>query len=197
MLLAQYGDMEWEAGVDEAGRGCLAGPVFAAAVIFPKGYKNNLLNDSKKLSEKLRYSLREEILKEAISYGVASVDASEIDQINILQASIKAMHKAATQLNPQPNYLIVDGNRFKPYNNIPYSCIVKGDAKYLSIAAASILAKTYRDDYMLKIHQEYPFYAWDKNKAYPTQAHYQGIKLHGITPYHRRSFRLYPELTLF
>ncbi|MEG2666977.1 MAG: ribonuclease HII, partial [Bacteroidales bacterium] len=128
MLLAQYGDMEWEAGVDEAGRGCLAGPVFAAAVIFPKGYKNNLLNDSKKLSEKLRYSLREEILKEAISYGVASVDASEIDQINILQASIKAMHKAATQLNPQPNYLIVDGNRFKPYNNIPYSCIVKGDA---------------------------------------------------------------------
>lgn len=197
MLAQRYSPYGREAGCDEAGRGCLAGPVFAAAVVFPADYRNSRLDDSKKLSEKVRYSLREEIMRDAVSYGVAKVDAEEIDRINILQASIRAMHLALAQLDPQPEYVIVDGNRFRPYRNISYACIIKGDARFLSIAAASILAKTCRDDYMKAIDREYPQYGWAGNKGYPTSAHYRALTESGPSPYHRCSFRLYKEATLF
>ena len=197
MLLSRYSEEELEAGCDEAGRGSLAGPVFAAAVIFAPGYRNARLDDSKKLSEKARYALRDEIMHDALSYGVAAVDAEEIDRINILQSSIKAMHLALEKLAPQPAFITVDGNRFKPYGKVPHICVVKGDGKYLSIAAASILAKTFRDDYMKELHEKCPLYAWNENKGYPTKAHYEAILKHGPSPWHRRSFRLYQELELF
>lgn len=182
-----------EAGCDEAGRGCLAGPVYAAAVILPKDYKNNILNDSKQLSESKRKLLRTEIEKEAISYAIGKVDNIEIDKINILNASFLAMHRAIEQLNIQPELLLIDGNRFKPYQKIPHECIIKGDGKFLSIAAASILAKTYRDDFMEQAHEKYPHYDWKTNKGYPTKKHRNGIKEYGTTPLHRLSFRLLPE----
>jgi len=186
-----------EAGCDEAGRGCLAGPVYAAAVILPKDYKNKLLNDSKQVTEKKRDVLRLEIEKEAIAFAVGIVDNHEIDKINILNASFLAMHRAIDQLTTTPELLLIDGNRFKPYPTIPHECIIKGDGKYLSIAAASILAKTYRDEYLLKIHQEFPDYDWKNNKGYPTIAHRNAIRKHGVTNYHRITFRLLPEqLTL-
>jgi len=193
MLKSYYQNKLIEAGCDEAGRGCLSGPVYAAAVILPKDYKNKILNDSKQISEKKRELLRVEIEKEALAFGVGIVDNVEIDDINILNASFLAMHRAVEQLKITPELLLIDGNRFKPYKEIPHECIIKGDAKYLSIAAASILAKTYRDDFMFKIHQEYPVYDWNKNKGYPTKAHRAGIKKHGATKYHRMSFRLLPE----
>ena len=179
-----------EAGTDEAGRGCLAGPVCAAAVILPSDFSNELLNDSKQLSEKNRVELRTIIEKEAIAFGVAFVDHKKIDEINILQASILAMHLAIDELKTTPEHIIVDGNRFKPYNFIPYTTVVKGDAKFLSIAAASVLAKTYRDDYMTKMHKKYPYYAWDKNAGYPTKKHRDGIREKGPTPIHRMTFKL-------
>ena len=186
-----------EAGCDEAGRGCLAGPVYAAAVILPKDYKNKILNDSKQISEKKRELLRTEIEKEAIAFGVGIVDNVEIDKINILNASFLAMHRAVEQLKTTPELLLIDGNRFNPYPNIPHECIIKGDAKFLSIAAASILAKTYRDDFMLAAHEKHPEYAWNKNKGYPTKAHREAIRKIGTTNIHRMSFRLLPEqLTL-
>ena len=177
-----------EAGCDEAGRGCLAGSVFAAAVIFPPDYRNERLNDSKQLSAKRRYALREEVQRDAVAWAVASVSPREIDRINILNASILAMHRAVDQLAVRPEFVIVDGNRFKPYCQLPYETIVKGDGKYLSIAAASILAKTYRDDYMRELHVEMPYYGWDRNAGYPTREHRHAILTHGVTPYHRLSF---------
>ena len=179
-----------EAGCDEAGRGCLAGHVFAAAVILPKDYKNELLNDSKKLTEKQRYQLREQIEGEAIAYAVGVVTHEEIDQMNILKSSFVAMHRAVDALSVRPQHLLIDGNRFIPYPDIPHTTVVKGDAKFMSIAAASVLAKTYRDDYMMNIHKEYPMYAWDKNKGYPTKAHRAAIVQFGASPYHRKSFNL-------
>ncbi len=188
MLLNNLFNDKTEAGCDEAGRGCLAGPVFAAAVILPYDFKNELLNDSKKLTEKQRDELRRVIEKEALSWAVATVNAQEIDDINILNASFLAMHRAIEKLNITPDYLLIDGNRFKPYKNIPHHCIIKGDGKYLSIAAASILAKTHRDEFMKKIAVEYPDYFWEKNKGYPTLQHKMAIQKHGFTPYHRRTF---------
>jgi len=193
MLLNQYSDYILECGTDEAGRGCLAGPVTAAAVILPKNFKLNLLNDSKQISEKTREYLKPIIEAEAISFAVTHLEPIEIDNINILNASIKAMQESILKLNPTPEYIIVDGNRFKPLHQIPYTTIVKGDSKYLSIAAASVLAKTYRDDYMNKIHEEFPMYNWKKNKGYPTIEHREAIKKYGTTKYHRMSFRLLPE----
>ncbi len=190
MLEAYYKEGVVEAGCDEAGRGCLAGPVFAAAVIFPSDYQNEILNDSKQLTEKKRYQLREVIEREALAWAVGIVDNHEIDQINILNASILAMHRALDQLKLRPQNIIVDGNRWKPYRNVPATTIVKGDGKYLSIAAASILAKTYRDDFMLRIHEEFPQYHWDKNKGYPAKIHREAIRQFGTTPYHRMSFNL-------
>lgn len=188
-----------EAGCDEAGRGCLAGSVYAAAVILPSDFKNELLDDSKKLTEKQRYALRPVIEKEALAWAVGIVTAQEIDNINILNASILAMHRAVAQLQITPQHLIVDGNRFKPYSDIPHTTVVKGDGKYLSIAAASVLAKTYRDDYMLGLHAEYPHYDWANNKGYPTAKHRAAIQLYGTTPYHRMTFNLLgsPQLELF
>lgn len=177
-----------EAGCDEAGRGCLAGSVYAAAVIFPPDYENPRLNDSKQLTAKRRYALREEIERDAVAWAVGIVTPEEIDHINILNASILAMHRALDKLKVRPQFVIVDGNRFKPYGDTPSQTVVKGDGKYLSIAAASILAKTYRDDYMHRLHEDYPYYGWDRNAGYPTKAHREGIALHGLTPYHRRSF---------
>ena len=185
-----------EAGCDEAGRGCLAGPVYAAAVILPQDFSNDLLNDSKQLSEKQRYQLREVIEREALAWAVGVVSADEIDKINILRASILAMHRAVAQLKIRPQHLLIDGNRFMPYEDIPHTTVVKGDATYMSIAAASILAKTYRDDYMLKIHQEYPQYHWDSNKGYPAPIHRDAIRKYGTTPYHRMSFQLLPPTQL-
>lgn len=179
-----------EAGCDEAGRGCLAGPVFAAAVILPDDFRCDMLNDSKQLSEKERNKLRLIIQEKALCYAVETCSPEEIDEINILWASVKAMHRALTRLAVIPEYILVDGNRFHPFNNISHTCVVKGDAKYMSIAAASILAKTYRDEYMQKLHETYPAYDWCRNKGYPTKAHRQAIALHGITPHHRKSFRL-------
>ena len=179
-----------EAGCDEAGRGCLAGSVYAAAVILPEGYQNELLNDSKQLSEKKRYQLREIIERDAVAWAVGIVTPEEIDKINILNASILAMHRALDQLKVRPEAIIVDGNRFKPYQDLPHTTIVKGDGKYLAIAAASILAKTYRDDYMNQLAEEYPQYDWLSNKGYPTRKHREAIKQFGITPYHRRSYNL-------
>jgi ribonuclease HII len=187
-----------EAGCDEAGRGCLAGPVVAAAVILPKDFKHELLNDSKQLTEKQRQKLRPIIEQEAIAWAVSFVDHQEIDEINILKASYVAMHRSVDPLITKPEHLLIDGNRFIPYEGIDHTCVVKGDGKYLSIAAASVLAKTHRDDYMEKMHEQYPHYAWDKNKGYPTKAHRAGIKEHGITPIHRKTFRLLDEqLSLF
>ncbi|WP_313189833.1 ribonuclease HII [Sphingobacterium sp.] len=187
-----------EAGCDEAGRGCLAGPVFAAAVIFPADYCNPVLNDSKKLSEKKRMELRPIIEQEALAYAVASVSAEEIDKINIHKASYLAMHKALDMLAVKPGFLIIDGNKFIPYSNVPHSCIIKGDGKYLSIAAASILAKTYRDEYMENIAVDYPDYDWMQNKGYPTIKHRQAVLKLGLTPHHRKTFRVTdPQLTLF
>ena len=177
-----------EAGCDEAGRGCLAGSVFAAAVIFPPDYSNSELNDSKQLTARKRYALREVICRDALAWAVASVEPEEIDRINILNASILAMHRALDRLTLRPGFIIVDGNRFKPYGDVPHCTIVKGDGKYLSIAAASILAKTCRDDYMLRLHEQYPWYGWDRNAGYPTKLHREGILSHGLTPYHRGSF---------
>ena len=182
-----------EAGCDEAGRGCLAGPVFAAAVILPENFDLPLLDDSKKLSKRIRYELREEIVAIAKSWAVASVDNKTIDKINILNASFLAMHKAIKKLDVEPGFLLIDGNRFKPYKSIPYSCIIKGDGKFSSIAAASILAKTYRDDFMKKIHNKFPEYDWVNNKGYPTVKHRNAISEKGITPYHRKTFRSPPH----
>ena len=190
MLKNNYYIGKIEAGCDEAGRGCLAGSVYAAAVILPDDYQNDLLNDSKQLTEKRRYQLREIIERDAVAWAVGIVTPEEIDKINILNASILAMHRALDQLKVRPEAIIVDGNRFKPYNNIPHTTIVKGDGKYLSIAAASILAKTYRDDYMNQLAEEYPQYDWLSNKGYPTKKHRDAIRQYGITPYHRKSYNL-------
>ena len=190
MLLPHYYEGKIEAGCDEAGRGCLAGPVYAGAVILPDDYHNDMLNDSKQLSEKKRYELREVIERDAIAWAVGVVTNEEIDKINILRASILAMHRAVDGLKVRPEALIIDGNRFYSYQNLPYTTIVKGDGKYLAIAAASILAKTYRDDYMKKLHEEYPMYHWDSNKGYPAKIHRAAIKEHGTTKYHRMTFNL-------
>jgi ribonuclease HII len=190
MLQNHYYEGKVEAGCDEAGRGCLAGSVFAAAVIFPPDYQNELLNDSKQLTEKRRYQLREIIQRDAIAWAMGIVSPEEIDRINILNASILAMHRALDQLTVRPEAVIVDGNRFKPYQQLPHTAIVKGDGKYLSIAAASILAKTYRDDYMNQLAEEYPQYDWLSNKGYPTKKHREAIRQYGITPYHRKSFNM-------
>ncbi|NOU61105.1 ribonuclease HII [Marinifilum caeruleilacunae] len=193
VLAPFFNKNEIEAGCDEAGRGCLAGPVFAAAVILPVDFRNEMLNDSKKLSEKKRYQLRECIENAAIAWAVGIVNHEEIDQINILNASFLAMHRAVDQLKTKPEHLLIDGNRFNPYKDIKHSCVIKGDGKYAAIAAASILAKTYRDDFMMKIHEQYPNYAWNSNKGYPTKKHRLAIREHGISPYHRKSFGLLPD----
>jgi ribonuclease HII len=190
MLASHFYEGKIEAGCDEAGRGCLAGSVYAAAVILPDGYQNELLNDSKQLSEKKRYQLREIIERDAVAWAVGIVTSEEIDKINILNASILAMHRALDELKVRPEAIIVDGNRFKPYQKLPHTTIVKGDGKYLAIAAASILAKTYRDDYMNQLAEEYPQYDWLSNKGYPTRKHREAIKQFGITPYHRKSYNL-------
>lgn len=196
MLASHYYEGKVEAGCDEAGRGCLAGSVYAAAVILPDDYQNELLNDSKQLSEKKRYQLREMIERDAVAWAVGIVTPEEIDKINILNASILAMHRALDQLKVRPEAIIVDGNKFKPYKDpadgrlLPYTTIVKGDGKYLAIAAASILAKTYRDDYMNQLAQDYPQYDWLSNKGYPTKKHREAIRQFGITPYHRKSYNL-------
>ena len=196
MLKSHYSLEFIEAGCDEAGRGCLAGPVFAAAVILPKKFRNETLTDSKLLTAKQRNELRRLIEEEAIAWAVASVDAPEIDTINILNASILCMHKAVAGLSMVPQLLLIDGNRFHPYPGISHHCIVKGDSKYLSIAAASVLAKTYRDDFMRKLHEEFPVYDWINNKGYPCKKHRQGLFEHGITPYHRKSYNLFGQLRL-
>jgi ribonuclease HII len=193
MLNPKYSSFLFEAGTDEAGRGCLAGPVTAAAVILPEGYINELLNDSKQLSEKKRMILKPIIEEMAISYAVTHLEPTIIDEINILNASITAMQQSIVKLIPIPNYIIIDGNRFKPLNNIPYTCIIKGDTKYMSIAAASVLAKTYRDEYMNAIHEEFPMYNWKQNKGYPTNEHREAIRKYGVTKYHRMTFRLLPN----
>ena len=193
MLLPNYSDFLLECGTDEAGRGCLAGPVTAAAVLLPKKFKNLILNDSKQLSEKKRDILKPIIEAQALSFGVAHVFQEKIDTINILNASILAMQLSIDKLHPLPEFIIVDGNKFKPYKNVPFETIIKGDAKYLSIAAASVLAKTHRDIYMNTIHEEFPMYNWKQNKGYPTKEHRAAIKKYGITKYHRKSFRLLPE----
>lgn len=193
MLKKFYTANKIEAGCDEAGRGCLAGPVSAAAVILPKDFSHPLLNDSKKLSEKHRDKLRQIIEKEAITWAVATIDNHEIDMLNILRASITCMHRALDQLKRQPNLLLIDGNRFHKYNNILHHCIIKGDGKYTSIAAASILAKTHRDEYMDKLHKEFPNYHWNQNMGYPTKKHRLALKKYGLTRYHRKSFKLLPS----
>lgn len=192
-LLPFFNKNTIEAGCDEAGRGCLAGPVYAAAVILPADFKNNLLNDSKKLSEKQRYKLRPLIEEQALSWSVVAVDNNEIDEVNILNASFLAMNRAVEKLEMQPEHLLIDGNRFRTKGKIPYTCMVKGDGRFYSIAAASVLAKTYRDDFMEKIHDEFPYFDWNKNKGYPTKAHRAAIKEHGPTKYHRMTFRLLDE----
>ncbi|MGJ1433394.1 ribonuclease HII [Sphingobacterium spiritivorum] len=198
MLLSTFQIERIEAGCDEAGRGCLAGPVFAAAVIFPKDYHHDLLNDSKKLSEKKRMALRPIIEQEALAFAVASVSAEEIDKINIHNASYLAMHRALDQLRVKAEYIIVDGNRFIPYPEVSHTCIIKGDGKYLSIAAASILAKTYRDEYMESIACDFPAYDWLQNKGYPTVKHRNAVLAYGLTPHHRKTFRITdPQLKLF
>lgn len=197
MLLSAFQDQYIEAGCDEAGRGCLAGPVFAAAVVFPVGFNHGGLNDSKKLKSCTRYELREVIEKEAIAYAVAQVDAAEIDRINILNASFLAMHRALDMLRIQVEFLIIDGNRFNPYKGIPHQCIIQGDGKYQSIAAASILAKTYRDEYMENLAIDFPQYDWKNNKGYATFKHRQAVEHHGLSPFHRKTFRTnYLQLSL-
>lgn len=195
MLSPSYSKLRLECGTDEAGRGCLAGPVTAAAVILPPKFTNSILNDSKQLSEKKRDLLRPIIEQDSTCFAFHHIFQEEIDDINILNASILAMHKSIEKLQPNPQFIIVDGNKFKPLNNIPFETIIKGDSKYMSIAAASVLAKTYRDDYMNKIHEEFPMYNWKKNKGYPTKEHRAAIREFGITKYHRKSFRLLPEET--
>lgn len=198
MLLARFQHELLEAGCDEAGRGCLAGPVFAAAVILSADFDHHLLNDSKQLNEADRYQLRDEIEQTAVAYAVASVDNEEIDRINILNASFLAMHRALDKLHLRPQFLIIDGNRFNRYQDVPHTCIVEGDGKYFSIAAASILAKTYRDDYMKQIAAEHPEYDWHSNKGYPTIKHREAVLKIGYTPYHRRTFRVTdPQLSIF
>ena len=196
MLLSSFQTGLLEAGCDEAGRGCLAGPVFAAAVILPAEFSHPILNDSKKLSKKQRDLLRKDIESQAIAYAVASVDHAGIDEMNILWASVKAMHLALDKLTSQPQFILVDGNRFKPFKQIPHHCIVAGDATYASIAAASILAKTYRDEYMEELHSVYPVYQWIKNKGYPTPDHIRGIQQNGYSPYHRKTFHLSRQISL-
>ncbi len=193
MLLHTYSNLILEAGTDEAGRGCLAGPVTAAAVILKEGFGHELINDSKLLSEKKREFLRPIIQQQVQCYGVVHIDPEAIDDINILNASILGMHYALDKLISRPEFIIVDGNKFKNYQEVPHQCIIKGDSKYLSIAAASILAKTHRDEYMNKIHEEFPMYQWKKNKGYPTKEHREAIKMYGTTKYHRKSFRLLPQ----
>ena len=193
MLKKSFSKLPFECGTDEAGRGCLAGPVTAAAVILPKNFRNKLINDSKQLTEIHRDKLRPVIEKKAICFSVQHIYMEEIDQINILNASILAMHKCIENLNPSPEFILVDGNRFKSYQSIPHECIIKGDGKFLAIAAASILAKTYRDEFMTKIHDEYPMYNWKQNKGYPTIEHREAIRKYGTTKYHRQSFKLLPE----
>ncbi|MBQ1973326.1 MAG: ribonuclease HII [Paraprevotella sp.] len=190
MLLPFLDENLIEAGCDEAGRGCLAGPVFAGAVILPKDYCNDVLNDSKQLSEKKRYLLREQIERDALAWGVGIVTPEEIDKINILNASFLAMHRAVDALKIRPQALLIDGNRFRPYQDLPHTTVVKGDGKFMSIAAASILAKTYRDDYMLRLHDEFPQYGWHSNKGYPARVHREAIRAFGVTPHHRLSFNL-------
>jgi ribonuclease HII len=198
MLKSRFSQDKVEAGCDEAGRGCLAGPVVAAAVILPDDYENALLNDSKQLRVRTRYELREEIEEKAVAWAVGLVDHQEIDAINILNASFEAMHRAVRGLSKQPELLLIDGNRFTPYPGIAHECFIKGDARFTPIAAASILAKTYRDDLMIKLAEEYPHYGWEKNMGYPTKAHRAGIREHGPSPYHRMSFQLLPkQLELF
>ncbi|MFQ3239269.1 MAG: ribonuclease HII [Olleya marilimosa] len=193
MLKLKYSKHKLECGTDEAGRGCLAGPVTAAAVILKPNFKNEILNDSKQISEKKRDLLRPVIETEALCFGFYHIHEAEIDEINILNASILAMHKSIEAMTKTPEFIIVDGNRFKPFKDIPFETIIKGDGKYLSIAAASVLAKTYRDEYMNKIHEEFPMYNWKQNKGYPTKQHREAIKKYGPTKYHRKSFRLLPE----
>ena len=197
LLASTYSTLPYEGGVDEAGRGCLAGPVFAACVILPKDFFHPLLNDSKLLTEKSREYLRPLLEKEALAWAVGVATPAEIDEINILQASFLAMHRAIDQLKVVPDFLSIDGNRFKKYRQIAHQCHIKGDGKFAHIAAASVLAKTHRDAFMLDIHAAYPHYQWDKNKGYPTVAHRKAIESQGITPHHRKSFRLLPEPTLF
>ena len=197
MLKNNFSGYQFEAGTDEAGRGCLSGPVVAAAVILPLDYHNKLLNDSKQLSEAKRKKLRPIIEKDALAYGVSFINEKEVDQLNVLQASITGMHRAISMMSITPEYIIVDGNKFKPYEDVPFETIVKGDAKYLSIAAASVLAKTYRDDFMKKIHEEFPFYNWKNNKGYPTKEHRKAIQEYGITKYHRKTFKLLPSQLKF
>lgn len=193
MLLLKHSEYQYETGTDEAGRGCLAGPVTAAAILLPEDFEMPLLNDSKQLTEKMRDALRPIIEQKAVCYHVVHIEPAIIDEINILNASIRAMQECIVKLKPTPQYIIVDGNRFKQVNNIPHSCIIKGDGKYLSIAAASVLAKTYRDDYMNRLHEEYPMYNWKNNKGYPTKEHRDAIRKYGLTKYHRLSFRQLPE----
>ena len=193
MLKKYFQNILLEAGCDESGRGCLAGDVFAAAVILPKDFKNKFINDSKKLNENNRFELRNVIENNAIAFAVAQVSVKEIEKINILNAALLAMHKAIAKLETTPEFLLIDGNRFKPYKEIPHKCIIKGDATFMNIAAASILAKTYRDDYMKKLHTEYPMYGWNKNNAYGTEEHRKAIEKYGITKYHRIGFRLLPN----
>lgn len=197
MLIQHYTDVLFEAGTDEAGRGCIAGPVTAAAVILPKGFSNEVLNDSKQLSEKKRLLLKEIIKEEAISYSITHLDEKVIEELNILHAAIKAMQDSIKKLNPFPEFLLVDGNKFTAISNLPHQCIVKGDAKYMSLAAASVLAKTARDEFMDKIHEEFPVYNWKQNKGYPTKEHREAIRKYGPCKYHRLSFKLLPDqLTL-
>ena len=196
-LQLKFSKVKYECGTDEAGRGCLAGPVTAAAVILPDNFANDILNDSKLLSEKKRDFLKPIIEMNSISFSFSHIFPEEIDKINILNASILAMHESLEQLKISPGFIIVDGNKFKPFNNIPYETIVKGDGKFLSIAAASVLAKTYRDKYMVKIHEEFPMYNWKQNKGYPTKEHRAAIKKYGVTKYHRKSFRLLPDQLTF
>ncbi len=197
MLLANYNESQIEAGCDEAGRGCLAGPVFAAAVILPAGFENDILNDSKKLGEKARNALRKIIEKEAVAWAVASYSPQEIDEVNILNASFLSMHRAIDKLIVKPELLLIDGNRFISYKDIPHKCFIKGDGKYMSIAAASILAKTHRDEYMQNIHNEFPVYSWNNNKGYPTMEHKLAIQKHGLTLHHRKTFNSNIQMKLF
>lgn len=198
MLLSSFTNDLIEAGCDEVGRGCLAGPVVAAAVILPKYYQHDLLNDSKQLSKEERTALQSDIIRDSLSWAVAEVDNEEIDEINILNASFRAMHRALDKLSVRPEFLLIDGNRFKPYHDVKFECVIKGDATYLSIAAASVLAKNYRDELMTKLSEQYPGYGWHTNVGYPTMEHRDGIRQLGITPYHRKSFQLLPsQLELF
>ena len=197
MLLKKFSPFKIECGTDEAGRGCLAGPVTAAAVVLPDQFESELINDSKQITERMRQQLKKIIEEQALSFAVTHLEPRVVDEINILNASIQAMQESIKKLNPTPEFIIVDGNRFKPVNNIPHTCIIKGDSKYLTIAAASILAKTYRDEYMNRIHEEFPMYNWKQNKGYPTKEHREAIRKYGTTKYHRMSFKLLPDQLSF